>query len=495
MSLSFDVVIPTVGRPELARLLYALASQSGPLPQHVFVVDDRAAPREPLGVDAGGWLRDRVRVVASGGRGPAAARNRGWSCSRAEWIAFLDDDVVPLPGWLDALACDLTRVDADASTGQIHVPLPRHRAPTDWERDVAGLERAAFATADMAYRRSVLGAVRGFDEGFPYAYREDADLALRAVEAGFVIVPGTRAVEHPVRRARRSVSVTRQRGNASDARMRAKHGTGWRGRAHVPRGRLPLHVATCAAATVGLGAALTQRRRLAGMASLAWGALTVDFAARRIAPGPKTFAEIVTVAATSVAIPPVAVWHRLRGEIGERRPRHERLEVVLVDRDGTIVVDHPYNGDPARVEPVGDARAALARLRDHGIAVGVVSNQSGIARGTLTHQQVEAVNARVEALLGPFDGWWYCPHDDDARCACRKPAPGMVLRALRHFGVRPEHAALIGDTRADIDAARAAGIRAILVPNPATRIEEIETAPAVAPTLDAAVCMLIGGAR
>jgi HAD superfamily hydrolase (TIGR01662 family) len=68
---------------------------------------------------------------------------------------------------------------------------------------------------------------------------------------------------------------------------------------------------------------------------------------------------------------------------------------VLFDRDGTLIVDVPYNGDPARVVPMPGARAALDRLRAAGVRVGVVSNQSGIARGLLTRAQVEAVNARM----------------------------------------------------------------------------------------------------
>lgn len=199
---------------------------------------------------------------------------------------------------------------------------------------------------------------------------------------------------------------------------------------------------------------------------------------------------------TSVCIPPAAVGHRLRGEVTERRrTRRSRraIDVVLVDRDGTIVVDRPYNGSPEHVVPLAGARAALDRLRTRGIALGVVSNQSGVARGLLTRDQVEAVNARVESLLGPFAGWWYCPHDEAAGCDCRKPAPGLVHAALEHFGADAGRCVLVGDTAADVGAARAAGVRAILVPNEATRVEEIERTPEVAPTLAAAVHMVIGG--
>ena len=72
---------------------------------------------------------------------------------------------------------------------------------------------------------------------------------------------------------------------------------------------------------------------------------------------------------------------------------------VLFDRDGTLVVDVPYNGDPARVRPVRGAREAVARLRTAGVPTAVVSNQSGVGRGLLTRQQVDAVNTRLDVLL------------------------------------------------------------------------------------------------
>ena len=98
-------------------------------------------------------------------------------------------------------------------------------------------------------------------------------------------------------------------------------------------------------------------------------------------------------------------------------------EAVLLDRDGTLVRDVPYNGDPALVEPLPGVRAALDRLRARGVRLGIVSNQSGIARGRLTAAQAEAVMARTVELLGPFDDVRWCPHAPEDGCACRKPAP------------------------------------------------------------------------
>ena len=156
---------------------------------------------------------------------------------------------------------------------------------------------------------------------------------------------------------------------------------------------------------------------------------------------------------------------------------------VLFDRDGTLVHDVPYNGDPTKVDPVAAARPALDRLRRAGIPVGVVSNQSGVARGLLTAEDVAAVNARLDALVGPIGVWAWCPHGEADGCACRKPAPGLVLDAARRLGVDPAACAVVGDIAADLGAARAAGAVGVLVPTPATRPEEVAAAELVATDL------------
>lgn len=294
---SVEVVMPTVGRPSLQR---ALAPLLGRVP--VVVVDDR-----PGGADLA--LPDGVRVLRSGGRGPAAARNTGWRACTADWVAFLDDDVLPPADWVDRLCRDLEACGSDVggTQGNLRVPLPTDRRPTDWERSTAGLETAVWATADLAYRREALEEVGGFDERFPRAYREDADLGLRVTAAGWRIVRGDRTVDHPVRPATWRQSVRSQRGNADDVLMRVLHGPDWRERAQVPAGRRRWHLATTAA----LLATAHPRTRAPG--ALAWTALTVDFARRRIAPGPRTAHEVATMAATSAAIPVAATWWWLRG--------------------------------------------------------------------------------------------------------------------------------------------------------------------------------------
>jgi histidinol phosphatase-like enzyme len=109
--------------------------------------------------------------------------------------------------------------------------------------------------------------------------------------------------------------------------------------------------------------------------------------------------------------------------------------------------------------------------------VGVVSNQSGIGRGAITAAQVDRVNARVDERLGPFDTWRYCGHAPADACACRMPAPGLVLRAAADLGVLAHEVAVIGDIGTDIRAAQAAGAVGILVPSARTLRAEVRDTP------------------
>ncbi|MFF5970365.1 D-glycero-alpha-D-manno-heptose-1,7-bisphosphate 7-phosphatase [Streptomyces sp. NPDC012769] len=187
-----------------------------------------------------------------------------------------------------------------------------------------------------------------------------------------------------------------------------------------------------------------------------------------------------------------AVGDPAAGGPGARGAVGPAPDAVLFDRDGTLIVDVPYNGDPERVVPLPGAEEAVALLRSRGIPVGVVSNQSGVARGLLTRRQVDAVRQRVEGLLGPFGVWAVCPHGPDDGCGCRKPAPGLVLAACAKLGARPSRTVVIGDIGSDMAAARAAGARGVLVPTPVTLPEEIAAAPRTAPDLMTAVRVALG---
>jgi histidinol-phosphate phosphatase family protein len=503
--LSYAVVVPTVGRDELAELVSAADRE--PRPQLIVVADDRRVPEPALTLPA---LTTPSLVVPVGGRGPAAARNAGWRAAVAtvpdlDWVAFVDDDVRLAADWNTRLVADLADEPptVGASQAQLTVPPPQSRRPTDEERRTTGLAGARWITADMAYRRAALVATGGFDERFPRPFREDADLALRTERAGWRVVWGERRTEHPIRaRGGWRGSLAVQAGNADNALLRRKFGPDWRRRIHTGPGRTGRHLLTTASALAAVTALATGRRRWALGAAGGWVGLTTEFALRRILPGPRTPVEIATMIATSAAIPPLALGWRLAGEWRHRSGRLSRPttlrrpEAVLFDRDGTLITNVPYLADPTRVRPVAGARRALRRLRRRGVAVGVVSNQSGVARGLIRPEQLEQVNARVQQVLGPFGTFQVCPHGVDEGCDCRKPAPGLVLGAAADLGVDPGRCVVIGDIGADVDAALAAGARAILVPTPETRVAEIDRAGVlaeVAPSLPAAVRSALAG--
>jgi Glycosyl transferase family 2 len=328
----YDIVIPTIGRPSLGELLGSLADLIVPPRGRIIVVDDRSDAIEPLSYPHGLWHDDDpVEILRGGGRGPAAARNVGWRAATAAWVVFLDDDVRVPRWWSIALERDLRGMPSDfaASQGRIRVPVPLDRRPTDWERNVAGLEGARWATADMAYRRAVLERVDGFDERFPRAYREDADIALRVLETGSRIVQGSRVIQHPIRPADRWVSVRLQRGNEDDALMSTLHGSAWREAAGAPRGRRVRHAVVVAFALVGAAAALARSWGVAVAFGMAWAAGTAELAWARIAPGPRSPSEIWTMVITSVAIPWAAVAHWMRGSIRARLATHRRVAMPL----------------------------------------------------------------------------------------------------------------------------------------------------------------------
>jgi GT2 family glycosyltransferase len=199
--------------------------------------------------------------------------------------------------------------------GRIIVPLPA--APTDWERNVAGLERAPFATANCLYRWGALSAVEGFDERFTMAWREDSDLHFKLLELDRRCVHQPKAVVvHPARPAPWGVSLRLQRMNLFNALLYKKHPILYRGliQAQPPWRYYAMVGAILLAAT----AATSGSRWVAGSALIVWAALTVRFCLQRLANTSRRLSHVLEMAVTSALIPPLAVFWRMVGALKYR---------------------------------------------------------------------------------------------------------------------------------------------------------------------------------
>ncbi len=147
---------------------------------------------------------------------------------------------------------------------------------------------------------------------------------------------------------------------------------------------------------------------------------------------------------------------------------------VFFDKDGTLVEDIPYNVNPQLIRPVEGALECLRILQHAGYQLVVVSNQSGVARGFFTEQELVPVERRLRALFSAagvsLAGFYYCPHHVQGRvsqyavqCSCRKPQPGMLYQAAREHHIDLAASWMIGDILDDVEAGNRAGCRTILV--------------------------------
>lgn len=136
------------------------------------------------------------------------------------------------------------------------------------------------------------------------------------------------------------------------------------------------------------------------------------------------------------------------------------------------MLNHRIPGDtyvtrPDELAVLPHAPDGVRELQRRGYATVVITNQRGVGRGLMTLADLEAVHARLRAELGragaTLDGIYFCPHDRDAGCSCRKPQPGLILTAARELGLDLARSVLIGDSQRDLDAGRAAGVPVLLL--------------------------------
>jgi len=312
-----SVVVPTYRRPELLlRCLLGLMEQTvGREAFEIIVVDDGhdAWPRTlvlALGAEASAPSMRYLRPLQ--GKGPAVARNVGWRAARGDVVAFTDDDTLPAADWLEKGEAELRRGGWAAVGGRVLVPLAS-RQPTDHERMTQGLERTEFVTANAFVRRIALQQVQGFDERFTRAWREDSDLQFRLMTVGPVGRAETAVVLHPVRRERWGISLRQQKNAFFEALLYAKHPQRYRQQVGLP---VPWDfyaiVVLSVVALLMLSLDVMGSAVIAGTLALA---LDLRFAARRLRGTSHAPGHVLEMLATSLVIPFMSVWWRLRGAL------------------------------------------------------------------------------------------------------------------------------------------------------------------------------------
>ncbi|HJW56765.1 MAG TPA: HAD family hydrolase [Burkholderiaceae bacterium] len=152
------------------------------------------------------------------------------------------------------------------------------------------------------------------------------------------------------------------------------------------------------------------------------------------------------------------------------------MRAIFLDKDGTLVEDVPYNVNPERVVLCPHAVDGLRLLQQQGYALIVISNQAGVAKGYFSETDLLQLQRHLTLLLQEHDialsGLYYCPHSPDGsiapyarHCRCRKPMPGMIIKAAREHDIETARSWMIGDILDDVEAGHRAGCKAVLIDN------------------------------
>jgi len=161
---------------------------------------------------------------------------------------------------------------------------------------------------------------------------------------------------------------------------------------------------------------------------------------------------------------------------------------VFLDRDGTIIEDVGYLSAPEGVRILPGAASGMKLLKKHGFLLVIITNQSGVARGYFTEDDLRAVHERMRTLLeaegARYDDLFYCPHHVEGRvepynveCDCKKPKPGMLTKAAGKYDIDLERSFLVGDSERDLEAGSRAGCRTVLVETPADAASGLKEEP------------------
>ena len=154
----------------------------------------------------------------------------------------------------------------------------------------------------------------------------------------------------------------------------------------------------------------------------------------------------------------------------------EKRKAIFLDKDGTIIPDVPYNANPDLITLSEGVIDGLTLLKQQGYVFVVISNQAGVARGYFKIEDLTHVEQKLNQLFSKEEieiaGYYFCPHHPDGKieeysitCNCRKPNPGMILKAIDELQIDPTNSWMVGDILNDVEAGNRAGCRTILIRN------------------------------
>ncbi|WP_298733498.1 glycosyltransferase [uncultured Chitinophaga sp.] len=316
MEKKISVVIPTYCRPLLLmECLKSLARQKFARDDfEVIVISD--GPDHLTKQLVVSWkhtgLLDIVYVPLATKRGPAAARNMGWKLAAGTLVAFTDDDTLPDPLWLQSIWDAYQQEELIAYSGRVIVPLPEK--PTDYEWNIAQLERARFITANCVCTWKALELIQGFDERFELAWREDSDLEFKLLQQQIPIHHLPEAiVVHPVREASWGVSLREQRKSMFNALLYKKFPGLYRN--YIKQHPIWSYYVMTLCCLVLLAALLLNAPAVAFAAVTIWLLLLTGFIWKRLMHTSHAWPHVVEMIVTSVLIPFLSVYWNLYGAV------------------------------------------------------------------------------------------------------------------------------------------------------------------------------------
>lgn len=314
--MQLSVIVPTFRRQLLLEnLLHSLTAQVAPaeLFEVIVVSDGPDADTARMIARLSGRSALQIRHLALPEKaGPAAARNLGWKSAAAPLVAFIDDDCLAGPEWVSCWLSIWGHEPLAAFTGKVIVPLPDlPRRPTDYQKNVAGLETAEFITANCCCTLKALQLTGGFDERFKIAWREDSDLQFKLLGLGLQIMKVEEAIViHPVRPAPWGISVKEQRKSMYEALLYKCHPALYRARVAAQPPVLYYMM------LVSLSAALVlMAEKMSVLVLLPWFILVVYFTYRRLTGTSTSLSHIAEMLVTSAVIPILSIYWRLYGAV------------------------------------------------------------------------------------------------------------------------------------------------------------------------------------